>query len=192
MASVHSQKNPTVVKLFFSLALNKLIQLCNQVLLVLIVTSLISQDLISQVNMGRSNKSIEDLHIEVLEKDSVGVTFIYDLTEQDDCNDSELTYLGKVITKDQKEYKLLNSFWVRDGANTCRGISNLLVYNSDNVYVGRYHFNMPYELPDELVDNELVYYAGNKFCENKKEVRISFENGLPQTFYSCGGFLTFD
>ena len=141
--------------------------------------------------MGRSNKAIDDLHIEVLEKDSVGVTFIYDLTGKDNCNDSELTYLGIVKTNGKKEYKLLSSFWVRDGANTCRGNSKLMIYDTNNVFIGLYYFDMPYQLPDELDDNELVYYANESNCDNKGEIRISFENGLPKKFYTCGGLWSF-
>ena len=136
-----------------------------------------------------SLKSIIELRLEVLEANSIGKVYEYDLTRQEGCNKTKLTYLGIVTTGDRKKYKLLRSFWVT--GHSCRGVSNLIIYDLKNVYIGSYRFDMPYELPDLLINNEIVYISNHVDCENRKGRKISFENGLPKCFHVCGGFRCF-
>jgi len=143
----------------------------------------------SQVKNNDSPQCINELRIKVLEADSVGKDYEYDLTGQEGCKKTKLTYLGFVTTKNQKKYKLLNSFWVT--GYSCRGISSLYIYDMNNVYIGNYSFDMPYELPDALINNEIVYYTNHEDCESRKGRRISFKNGLPKTFHVCGGIRSF-
>lgn len=137
-----------------------------------------------------SLKYLKKLRLEVLEENSIGKDFEYDLTGVEGCNKTKLTYLGIVTTKTQKKYKLLNSFWVT--GQSCRGISRLVIYDTNNVYLGNYIFDMPYELPDELVNNEIVYKRDHEDCKNRKGIKISFKNGLPKSFNLCGDVVKFE
>jgi hypothetical protein len=130
-----------------------------------------------------SFNTLKKLRLDVLKADSIGKDFEYDLTGQKGCHKTKLTYLGIVTTKKLKKYKLLNSFWVT--GYSCKGISRLVIYDTNNVYLGNYNFDMPYELPDELINNEIVYNSSHEDCKNRKGMKISFKSGLPKSFYVC-------
>jgi hypothetical protein len=127
--------------------------------------------------------TLKKLRLNVLKANSIGKDFEYDLTGQKGCNKTKLTYLGIVTTKKLKKYKLLNSFWVT--GYSCRGISRLIIYDANNVYLGNYKFDMPYELPDEVINNEIVYNSSHEDCKKRKGMKISFKSGLPKSFYVC-------
>jgi hypothetical protein len=137
-----------------------------------------------------SPETLKKLHLEVLEANIIGKNFQYDLTRQPGCNKTKLNYLGWIETAKGKQYKLLNSFWVT--GYSCRGVSNLVVYTMDNEYVGKYYFDMPYELPDTLINNQLVYTQHHEECPNRKGTIVSFKNGLPKSFQVCGGIRFFE
>lgn len=117
-----------------------------------------------------SLKTLKKIQLEVLEKNAIGKEFEYNLTGQKECNKTKLTYLGMVTTKNRRKYKLLNSFWVT--GYSCKGISQLVVYDTNNVYLGHYKFDLPEDLPTKLINNELVFKTEN--------IKISFRYGLPK------------
>jgi hypothetical protein len=137
-----------------------------------------------------SPETLKKLHLEVLESNIIGKHFEYDLTRQPGCNKTKLTYLGWIETNKGKQYKLLNSFWVT--GYSCRGVSNLVVYTMENQYVGKYYCGMPYELPDTLINNQLVYLRQHHECPNRKGTIVSFKSGLPRSFQVCGGIRFFE
>ena len=133
-----------------------------------------------------SFSTLKKLRLKVLNENSIGKEFEYDLTGQAGCNKTKLTYLGIVTTNKQKQYKLLNSFFVT--GYSCRGIRRLVIYDDNNVYLGNYAFEG--NLPSALKNNELVFKA-NQSCANKKEIKISLKTGLPNSFNVCGETITF-
>ena len=50
---------------------------------------------------------------------------------------------------------------------------------------------MPYELPDELVNDEIVYKSDHDDRKNRKGIKISFKNGFPKSFNLCGDVIEF-
>lgn len=69
---------------------------------------------------------------------------------------------------------------------SCRGISRLVIYDTNNIYIGNYYFETPNALPDALEDNKIVYTKNLGDCSNRKGIEISFKNGLPNSFLICG------
>lgn len=129
---------------------------------------------------------LKELRLQVLKENVIGKDYEYDLTGIKGCNKTKLTYLGILTTKRQKKYKILNSFWVT-GQN-CKGISRIVIYDTNNVYIGNYPMQHPKNLPDALVDGCIVYNEDSDECEGRKGTKISFKSGLPNRFYlQCGG-----
>jgi hypothetical protein len=139
------------------------------------------------ISKDDSFQKLKKLRLEVLQANSIGKDFEYDLTGQEGCSKTKLTYLGIISTSKNKKYKLLNSFFVT--GYSCRGISRLVVYDDKNNYLGNYYFEGP--LPSSIDKNEIVFKKGIRDCNNVKEVKISFNTGLPKSFNVCGETLTF-
>lgn len=139
------------------------------------------------ISKDDSFQKLKKLRIEVLKANSIGKDFEYDLTGQEGCFKTKLTYLGLLTTSKNRKYKLMNSFFVT--GYSCRGISRLVIYNSDNQYLGNYRFEG--SLPNSLNKSEIVFKKGSRDCENGKEIRISFKNSLPKSFYICGEIVSF-
>lgn len=154
-----------------------------RLLLILLVTLFLFTSFQKSFTYDDSFHSLTKLRLAVLKENSVGKVFEFDLTKQDGCNKTKLTYLGIVTTNNHKKYKLLNSFWVT--GTSCRGISRLVIYDTNNIYVGNYKMDMPYQLPDELVNNEIAYKTDHDDCKNRKGTNISFKSGLPKSFLVC-------
>lgn len=66
---------------------------------------------------------------------------------------------------------------------SCRGISSIVVYDKNNVYLGGYYMENPNNLPDALSSNELIYRKEKEDTKGRKGTKISFKNGLPHTFH---------
>ena len=118
-------------------------------------------------NSESSFEKLKKLRIDVLEKNQIGTIYKYDLTGNKDCNLTEIKYLGTVTTNKNKQYKILNSFFVT--GNSCRGISRIVKYNTENQYIGNYYVGMPYDLPDTLIGNTLMYTQNIRAKRNKAE-----------------------
>ncbi|MFN5415976.1 MAG: hypothetical protein ACK5B9_02895 [Flavobacteriia bacterium] len=116
-----------------------------------------------------------------MKKNKIGKTFEFDFTGKKGCNKTALTYLGIVTTHDKRKFKLLNCFFVT--GYSCRGISGIVVYDTNNVYLGGYGMETPNNLPDALIDNELVYTKEKDNSKGRKGTKVSLKNGLPQTFH---------
>ena len=118
----------------------------------------------------------------VLRHDTIGKTYIFDRSKNDDYDRTELTYLGKVETKDKRVFKILTSIWIWGIAP--RATSRIVVYNDKNQYLGNYYVGMTYELPSKIENNALVFFNKDvPGCDPKIVTRISFDNGLPRQFF---------
>lgn len=137
-----------------------------------------------ETNKDDSFQKLKQLRLTVLKKGEIGKSFEFDLTQQESCNKTKITYLGILTTSKQKKYKLLDSFWVT--GTSCRGISRLVIYDINNLYIGNYYFSMPYSLPDALKNNKIIYTKNLEDCDGRKGTEISFKNGLPKSFMVCG------
>ena len=118
----------------------------------------------------------------VIRHNNVGKTYVFDRSKKSDHNRTELTYLGRLMTKDGRVFKILISRWYW-GLST-RATSRIVVFNDKNQYLGNYYVTMTYDLPSKIEKNALVFI--NKYrkdCDPKIVTRISFADGLPKQFF---------
>ena len=124
-----------------------------------IVTYLFILILFSSFNPQTENENLfeklKTLHLKVLQQNIIGKEFQYDLVINDRCNKTKIKYLGSVTTNRNKQYKILSSFFVH--GNSCRGTTRIVIYNISNQYIGNYKLWMPDEIPDTLLNNDLVF-----------------------------------
>ncbi len=148
-----------------------------------IVTYIIILIIFSSMNPQTENdnqfEKLNALRLKVLEQNIIGKEFQYDLVKNDRCNKTKIKYLGSVTTNRNKQYKILTSFFVH--GNSCRGITRIVIYNISNQYIGNYKLGMPDDLPDTLINNDLVFLKGTKDCNSRKGKSIQLHNGLPKT-----------
>ena len=122
---------------------------------------------------------LKKIRIQILRDSIVGKMYFYDFTKVESCNKTTLVYLGTIKTNNNKMYKIMTCFYVH--GQSCRGTSRILIYDTHNRYIGNYCVDMPYELPDAIFNNALVYSETDKRCTFKKYAKISFQYGLPET-----------
>ena len=121
------------------------------------------------------------LRLKVITDSVIGKKYYYDFTKVADCNKTCISYLGQIKTDKNKSYKILTCFYVH--GQSCRGASRIVIYDLDNKYIGNYFVTMPSDLPDTIINNNLVYSKVNLDCKFRKGTKISFENGLPETIF---------
>ena len=127
------------------------------------------------------NFNLEKYERMALQSDKAGTEYIIDLTGIKGCNKTRVKYLGLVNTTKGKQYKVLTSFYVF--GTSCRGTSNIKIYDVANKFLGHYDVGMPHDLPDTLIGNKLVYTTMQKECPSRKRVSINLSNGLPKRFF---------
>jgi hypothetical protein len=113
----------------------------------------------------------------------IGKEFVYDLTHKIDCNKSTIKYLGILKTSKGKKYKVINTFFVYSTANSCRGNSNIKLFDMQNSFVGLYNVEMPYDLPVQIKSNKLICWTNDDNCNLRDGFKINFEYGLPKRFF---------
>lgn len=139
----------------------------------------------------KSFEKLKQVRVKALVDNVIGKEYQYNFVERTDCNNSRIKYLGTVTTIKNKKFKLVNSFFVL--GQSCRGISRIVVYDMNNKYLGNYHVGMPGNLPDTLINNNLIYLKNDDNCKAKKGTKISFEQGLPESiFIPCSNLDTGD
>lgn len=154
----------------------------------LLLTSIIAFGFLSFQNFSDNNDSlntIKRLRKQVLEENKIGKTFFFKLEGdgENGCNSVELKYLGIIETNKKINYKLLNCAWT--SGYSCRGINRLLIYDTNNVYIGNYHMGFPTSLPDSIIGTNIVYNSNHSDCTKRKGTKISFKSGLPKSFQVC-------
>lgn len=134
-----------------------------------------------QNNDERSFEKLKKARVKALVDNTIGKEYQYRFVDRKDCNNTKIKYLGIVTTKKNEKFKLLNSFFVL--GQSCRGVSRIVIYDTKNKYIGNYYVGMPYNLPDTLIANNLIYLKNNDDCNVKKGTKISFEQGLPKNIF---------
>ncbi|RZK00392.1 MAG: hypothetical protein EOO46_21125 [Flavobacterium sp.] len=125
---------------------------------------------------------LREIHKKALTANIIGKSYTEDLTNNKDCNKTEVTYLG-VLNAKNKRYKVLTSFFVF--GSSCRGSSSIRFYDMKDRYVGEYNVGMPYYLPHQLKQNRL-FFPTNEDCNLRKNFSVNLKNGLPKNLYvSC-------
>ncbi len=149
-----------------------------------VFTLLMATTLLS-VSYGQVNDYGQRL--EVLRHHTVGQQ--YKFYSKTDHSTTLLRYLGKVKTDNGVCYKIMTSVWLWGQSH--RATSRILVYDSFNRYIGQYHVDMTYDLPNHLKANRLVFLNSNKTgsdCDLTLVTEIDLSAGLPkQIFIRCKG-----
>ncbi|HVX27019.1 MAG TPA: hypothetical protein VHB70_11795 [Parafilimonas sp.] len=118
----------------------------------------------------------------VLRHNKVGKTYVFDRSKKNGYNRTEITYLGKLKTKDGRVFKILISRWYWGLAP--RATSRIVVFNNKNQYLGNYYVGMTYDVPDKIQNNALVFDNKNREdCDPNIVTRVSFTNVLPKQFF---------
>jgi hypothetical protein len=118
----------------------------------------------------------------VLRHDKVGKLYVFDRSKKDDYDKTEITYLGKVKTKDKRVFKILISRWY--WGLSPRATSRIVIFNDNNQYLGNYYVGMTYDLPTKIANNALVFdNKEREGCDSMIVRRISFAYGLPKQFF---------
>jgi len=123
----------------------------------------------------------------VLRQNKVGQVVVFDRSKPGDYNRTELTYLGRITSKEKKTYKIVTSNWF--WGSLPRATGKILIFDGRNKYIGNYYVTMIYDLPDKIEDNELVFVNdANDDCDPKLITKVSFQGGPPKQFFlKCKG-----
>lgn len=139
--------------------------------------------IISVSVFGQTNDS--SIRQQVLEKDIVDSSFIFGKWTKDGETETHLKYLGKVITKDHRILKIMNSCWIWGLSH--RATNRILIYNNKNQYLGNYYLTTTEDLPDKLEDG-LLFFSNidNHDCDKELISKINLTNGIPlNIFLKC-------
>jgi len=129
--------------------------------------------------------SDSDMQQKVLRQNKVGKTsrFIH----QDDSTATYLKYLGQIKSNKGDSYKIVTSTWI--WGHSHRATNRILIFDSNNKYLGNYAVTMTYDLPDKIEGNKLVFLnTDNSDCDVKLVTELSFSDGIPKEFFlKCKG-----
>ena len=128
----------------------------------------------SELIIAQTNDGI--IRNEVLQKNEIGKTLTYGKWTENGGTETELTYLGTL-----KEYKILNSSWIWGMSK--RATNRILIFNSNNEYIGNYYVTTKCDLPNRIENNILIFKRSN--CENcdNIETKIEFKSEIPMEIY---------
>ena len=154
--------------------------MCKLKVSLLITTTLIFWVVFSSLGQEKDGR----FRAMVLKKSIKDSLFIFDFSKKEDWNETQIKYLGILKSKDGKVFKILSYCWL--WGRSPRSTNRILIYNSDNRYLGCYAPDMKGELPVKIERNELIFSVetGDKL---KSQSRISFTDGLPDQIEIKGG-----
>ncbi len=129
-------------------------------------------------------KQLEKSELKALKENTIGKKYIYDFTHKKACNKSEIKYLGIARDNNNKQFKILTSFFVfSTSEDMCHGTSCIKIYDIKNQYIGEYYVGDYENLPDYLKNNKLLYSENSKGCNLRKTRVIDLSKGLPKEFF---------
>jgi len=127
------------------------------------------------------------IRMQVLNKGIVDSIFIYGKWTKDGGTQTELKYLGLITTDSGKVYKIVNSSWIFGFAE--RATNRILIFDDENRYIGNYGLFTKSDLPDKLINNQLIFTnSDNNGCDKLLITKIDLSQGLPKhIFIKCNG-----
>lgn len=129
----------------------------------------------------------QQIRLEVLKHNNVNKE--YKFIDKKDQTTTLLKYLGQIKTSSGSSYKILTSIWLWGQSH--RAINRILIYDSFNRYIGQYHVDMTYDLPNAVKGSQLVFLNSDNVgsdCDLDAVTYIDLGNGLPkQIFIKCKG-----
>lgn len=135
----------------------------------------------------RSQVNYDLIRQKVLQIGIVDSEYIFGKWNGKGGTETHLRYLGQITSKRGKSYKIMNSvcLW----GLSCRATSRILVFDSQNRWVGEYYVGMTDELPNKLSNGKLIFTNTNRGdCDKRLVTIVNLNNGLPKQFFlKCKG-----
>lgn len=129
----------------------------------------------------------QEIRQQVLDKGIVDSLFVFGKWTANGQTETQLKYLGQVITTDGRVYKIMNSVCLWGLSQ--RATSRILIFNDKNQYLGNYYVGNISDLPDKI-ENEKLNFSNidNDDCDKKLFTKVDFSSGLPKQFFvKCKG-----
>lgn len=128
-----------------------------------------------------SQSSDEHLRLQVLNYNMKEQNFIFGEWKKENGSETHLNYLGEIETSNNESFKIMTSCWIW---GVTRKVTNLiLVYDKNNNLLGNYYLNTKCQLPNEIVDNKLIFKPSEcAECDNAI-TKVDFYEGIPKNFY---------
>ena len=125
------------------------------------------------------------IRMQVLESGVIDSLFVFGKWTNDGQTQTELEYIGQIVTDSGKVYKIINSSWIWGLSK--RSTNRILIYNDNNEYVGNYLLNMKSDLPERIENRQLIFLnSDKKDCDKPVLTKIDLRKGLPnQIFIKC-------
>lgn len=134
---------------------------------------------VSAFLFGQANES--KIRTIILEKNIVGKEFTFGKWNEEGGTETNLTYLGRVKTKNGKIYKIMNYTWI--WGLSARATNRILIFNEKNQYLGNYYLTTINDLPTELKSSYLIFKNTDEDCDKNIVTKINFNNGIPKSFF---------
>ncbi len=137
--------------------------------------------------LARSQVNDDFIRQKVLQIGIVDSEFVFGKWNDKGGTETHLRYLGQIITKRGKRFKIMNSVWL--WGLSSRATSRILVFDAQNRYIGSYYVGMTYDLPDKLSNGKLIFRNTKRGdCDKKLITIVNLNNGLPKQFLlKCKG-----
>jgi hypothetical protein len=123
----------------------------------------------------------------VLKNSVVDSLYVFGKWTSDGTDETNLRYLGIVVTANGQNLKIMNSCWFWGLSH--RATSRILIFNDKNLYLGNYYLNTTFDLPDRLQNGKLIFKNIDKCdCEKNLTTEVDFSQGIPKNiFIKCKG-----
>ena len=124
--------------------------------------------------------------LSVLKRDRVNMIYSFDSSTKESGYDKTFVkYLGNIKTDRGEEFKVLSlaRIWGKNRHTT--GV--IYIYSYMNVFVGKYSLGSSSDLPEKIVNNQLVFTNRNKSdCDSKLITEVDFSKKIPkEIFLKC-------
>jgi hypothetical protein len=117
--------------------------------------------------------------LEVLDSGKTDSLFVFGKWSSDGQTQSELKYLGQIVTDSGQVYKILNSSFIWGLSR--RATNRILIYTINNEYVGNYYLHTVSDLPEKIENGQLVFTnKGKEDCDKSIITTIDFRTGYPK------------
>ena len=125
--------------------------------------------------------------MQVIKSGKIDSLYVFGKWTQDGQTQTELKYLGQIISDSGKIYKVLNSCWIWGLSQ--RATNRILIYDYENKYIGNYYLITKSDLPDKIENGKLIFKNSDKEdCDKSIITKIDFKHGLPKKiFINCKG-----
>lgn len=123
----------------------------------------------------------DSIRQEVLNKDVTDSLYVFGEWNETEGTETHLRYLG-VVKTDKGNFKIMTSSWYWGLSK--RATSRILVFSNENKYLGNYYVGMTYDLPEKIMNNQIIFmHSESDDCDKKVTTRLTFENGIPEQFF---------